>query len=175
MATNFMDFSKKHVIAESSLLKATITGRIVNLVLEDADIDNGKLVVKGEYLRPEVYAAVKPTETDKVYLTLQVPLIYEEYTPACQSEYNFFNAKGDVIRCYPLEQDDIFTVSENGIKALGDVPVKGNLVVANGFDITEVAADTDVANVGFAGRIIEKVARSGGNFYQIEVIKNEKM
>lgn len=169
------DKTQRHVIAESSLLKATKTGRIVNLVDVAADVDNGKLVTKGEYLRDEVYAMGTPEQGDKVYLTLQVPLIYEGGT-LDKAEYNFYNGKGELVRSYPLEADDIFTVSVEGIKAIVDgAPVVGNLVVADGRDIKEVAAATDTALYGFVGRIIAKVAKTGTMNYRIEVVKNQQI
>ncbi len=167
------DNTKKHVIAESSLLKATRTGRIVNLIA-DEDVDNGKLVTKEGYVKPEVYTMGTPEKGSEVYLTLQVPLIYEAYTSLDQAEYNFYNAKGECVRCYPLEKNDIFTVSEIGIAAADESPVVGNLVVADGKDIKEVDPATDTSEYGFVGKIIEKV---GGTIvkYRIEVIKNTEV
>ena len=43
------DNTKRHIIAESSKLKATIAGHIYS-VQADAQIDNGRLVALGEYL-----------------------------------------------------------------------------------------------------------------------------
>lgn len=166
------DNTKRHIVAESSLLKATITGRLVNLVDTAAHVDNGKLVTKGDYIAPETYKMGTPAVGDKVYLTLQAPLVYENYTSGNQAEYNFYNEKGSIVRCYPLEEDDIFTVSENAITALASAPVLNNLVVSDGRDIKEVAAVTDTATYGFVGRIIQKVTLSSGVNYRIEVIKN---
>ena len=178
MATNFMNFTK-HVVAESSLIKATQTGRIINM-LADANIDNGKLVTKGAYLKPEVYAMGTPAIGSKVYLTLSVPLIYEEYTTKCQAEYNFYNAEGDIVRCYPLEADDIFTVSEIGIDAINGsgVAVEGNYVVVDGRNMLELVSTTAAATLatyGFLGKINKKISRTDGNYYQIEVVRNKEI
>ena len=54
MATSFINFSTKHAVAESTKLKATQIGNIWNIEAKDA-IDNGTIVKKGAYLRPEVY------------------------------------------------------------------------------------------------------------------------
>ena len=54
MATSFINFSTKHAVAESTKLKATQIGNIWNIEAKDA-IDNGRIVKKGKYLRPEVY------------------------------------------------------------------------------------------------------------------------
>ena len=131
MATSFIDFSTKHAVAESTKLKATQIGNIWNIEAKDA-IDNGTIVKKGAYLRPEVYAEdTATTFAGKIIekaanggfrvevtaigegegLVLSVPLIYEEYTTKMQEESNFYNAKGDILRVYELYVGDVFTVS----------------------------------------------------------------
>ena len=118
MATSFINFSTKHAVAESTKLKATQIGNIWNIEAK-ADIDNGTIVKKGAYLRPEVYAEdTATTFAGKIIekaanggfrvevtaigegegLVLSVPLIYEEYTTRMQEESNFYNAKGDILR-----------------------------------------------------------------------------
>lgn len=131
MATSFINFSTKHAVAESTKLKATQIGNIWNIEAK-ADIDNGTIVKKGAYLRPEVYEEdTAVTFAGKIIekaanggfrvevtaigegegLVLSVPLIYEEYTTKMQEESNFFNAKGDILRVYELYVGDVFTVS----------------------------------------------------------------
>lgn len=168
-----MAFDKinKHVVAESSLLKATRTGNIVNLLDTELDVDNGKLVAQGDYISPEVYQMKTPTATDIVYLTLQPPLIYEDYTSLDQNEHNFYNAKGNVVRCYPLEYGDVFTVSENGIIPLGGEVELNNLVIADGRNIKEVDSSTDVTNA-FVGKILDRVVKHNRISYRILVLKN---
>lgn len=167
------DNTKKHVVCESSYLSAAYgCGRIINAKAA-ADIDNGRLVTKGAYQNAEYYEMGTPTATSKVYLTLQTPLIYESELKSYQAEYNFYNAKDDLVRCYPLFTDDIFTITADGITPLtsGGEPVIGNLVVADGHNLKEAAAGTDIKTIGFAGQIIEKAAN--GN-YRIEVLKNQE-
>ena len=131
MATSFINFDTKHAVAESTKLKATQIGNIWNIEAKDA-IDNGTIVKKGKYLRPEVYQEDTATTFagkiiekaanggfrvevtaigDGEGLVLSVPLIYEEYTTKMQEESNFFNAKGDILRVYELYVGDVFTVS----------------------------------------------------------------
>lgn len=167
------DNIKKHVVCESSYLSATYgNGRIINMK-SSADIDNGKLAAKGTYQNAEYYDMGTPAATSKVYLTLQTPLIYESELKSYQAEYNFYNAKNDLVRCYPLFSDDIFTVTADGITPLasGGEPVVGNLVVADGHDLKEAAAGTNIKTIGFAGQIIEKAANGS---YRIEVLKNQE-
>ena len=141
MATSFIDFSTKHAVAESTKLKATQIGNIWNIEAKDA-IDNGRIVKKGKYLRPEVYQEdTATTFAGKIIekaangayrvevtaigegegLVLSVPLIYEEYTTKMQEESNFYNAKGDTLRVYELYVGDVFTLSADGFDGVPEV------------------------------------------------------
>lgn len=181
MATNLINYNDIHVVAESSYLGATYgDGRIISMAIEQ-DIDNGKLLAKGEYLKPEIYKGEVPTTTNKVYLVLEPPVITENYASAMQAEKYFFNDASDFamgytngLRSYPLNKDDVFTVSAIGIRALADAPVVGNYVVNDGIDIAE-SATNDSATNGFVGQIIEKVMKSDGAHYRIEVVQNKEI
>lgn len=162
MATNMITYTK-HAVCESSKIKATTCGHIFN-VEAHKDLDNGSVVKLGDYLRAEVYKALEPTASDAVVLVLTTPLIYEEYTTKMQHEYNFYNAMGDIMRCYELVPRDIFSVSVEGIEG---TPAVGKFIVANGTKLA--VADSDAGNA-FAGRIIEKAANGA---YRIEVLRNE--
>jgi len=142
MATSFIDFSTKHAVAESTNLKATIVGNIWNIKAA-ANIDNGTIVKRGDYVAPEYYAEAAATDFEgeiieqapngnfRVLVTaigeleglvLSVPLIYEDYTTKMQEESNFFNAKDDLLRVYELYVGDVFTVSA---EAFTGTPVVG--------------------------------------------------
>ena len=141
MATSFINFDTKHAVAESTKLKATQIGNIWNIEAKE-DIDNGRIVKKGKYLRPEVYQEdTATTFAGKIIekaangayrvevtaigegegLVLSVPLIYEEYTTKMQEESNFFNAKGDILRVYELYVGDVFTLSADGFDGVPEV------------------------------------------------------
>ena len=141
MATSFINFDTKHAVAESTKLKATQIGNIWNIEAKEA-IDNGRIVKKGKYLRPEVYQEDTATTFagkiiekaangayrvevtaigDGEGLVLSVPLIYEEYTTKMQEESNFFNAKGDILRVYGLYVGDVFTLSADGFDGVPEV------------------------------------------------------
>lgn len=173
------DTTARHIIAESSKLKATIAGHIFS-VQADAQIDNGRLVALGDYLGDEYYAMATPKATDAVVLTLQVPLIYQEYTSLDGAEYNFTNAKGDIVRCYELVKGDIFTVTAGdgtakyatAFGAFDKAPAVGKYVTVDatatrGMKIATSAPDK--ATNGFIGKIVA-VASNGG--YRVEVIQN---
>lgn len=141
MATSFINFDTKHAVAESTKLKATQIGNIWNIEAKE-EIDNGRIVKKGKYLRPEVYQEDTATTFagkiiekaangayrvevtaigDGEGLVLSVPLIYEEYTTKMQEESNFFNAKGDILRVYELYVGDVFTLSADGFDGVPEV------------------------------------------------------
>lgn len=143
MATGFMNFTK-HAVAGSSKLKATTCGHIYNIQAA-ADIDNGCIVGKGAYVAPEYYAEVaagsftgkiidkaangnfyvEVESAENAYLVLTAPMIYEQFTSAMQEESNFYNAKGDLLRCYELVAGDIFELSKEGFTG---EPAKGSAV-----------------------------------------------
>lgn len=151
MATNFIDMSTKHAVAGSSKLKATTAGHIYNILIEQ-DMDNGSVVAKGDYVKPEVYKAkastgfsgtivdvaangnfyVEVTDPGDAVLLLNVPLIYEEYTTAMQHESNFYNANGDIVRGYELYKNDIFELSKEGFDG---TPTKGASVTVENFKV----------------------------------------
>lgn len=132
---NAMLGAKTHAVAGSTRLKATTAGHIYNIEAA-ADIDNGCIVGKGAFLRPEVYAeaAASATFAGKIIgqaangnwyvevtaceegdcLVLTVPMIYETYITENQDEANFYNEKGDILRCYELYVGDVFELSEVG-------------------------------------------------------------
>ena len=138
--------AKTHAVAGSTKLKATTAGHIYNIEAA-ADIDNGAIVGKGEFLRPEVYAeaAASATFAGKIIgqaangnwyvevtacaagdcLVLTTPLIYEAYATENQDEANFYNAKGDILRCYELCVGDVFELSTVGFTG---TPVVGKAV-----------------------------------------------
>ena len=132
MATSFINFSTKHGVAESTNIKATIVGNIWS-VQAAADIDNGAIVARGDYVAPEYYAEAAASGSfagkiiekanngmwrvlvtaaaDTDGLVLSVPLIYENWTTRMQEESNFFNKKDDLLRVYQLCVGDVFSVS----------------------------------------------------------------
>lgn len=135
MSTSFLNFSKKYAVAGSSKLKATDVGHIFNIVAVSDILENGTIIGKGDYVKPETYkeadapatfeAVVLDTAANGNYyvevkvpagalLVLQVPLIYENYTTRMQFESNFYNVKDDIVRSYELYENDIFELSAEG-------------------------------------------------------------
>lgn len=157
----------EHVVAESSLLKATITGHIYSLEMI-ANTDNGSIVSRGEWVADQVFKAKAYVAGEAPLLVLTTPIAYNSDKRAYQDEKYFYNATGEIARCYELCEGDIFTVSENAITALASAPVVGNYVgVQNGLYKEAASA----GETGFVGRIIEKVAYTNSTSYRILVVK----
>lgn len=176
MINAFLKAVDKHIVAESTNLGGTKYAKHIVNVKASEDIDNGKLVnlTDAKYEKNEYFTMVEPTATCRVGLILSVAIGADEQPRIATLESNFYNGKDEIMRVYDLMEMDRFTVSANGIVALGEAPVVGNYVVADGYDITEVAENPSATN-GFVGEIIERIVRTGGVFYKILVRKNTEV
>lgn len=133
MAVNFFNFTE-HAVAGQTNLLGTDGGAHVRNIVAAADIDNGCIVGKGDWVDMETYAEVAAGAfTGKIldqaangnwyvevesatncWFVLTVPTIYEDYAKKFQEEKNFYNAAGDIMRCYELKPYDVFELSEVG-------------------------------------------------------------
>lgn len=144
MAQDFLNKNAIHAVAGSSKLKATVCGHIYNIVAA-ANIDNGCIVGKGDWVKMETYAEaaagtfsgkivekaangnwyVEVVSATNAYLVLSVPVTYLETPREFAHEKYFYNAKDDIMRCYELVPGDIFELSAEGFDG---TPVKGKSV-----------------------------------------------
>ena len=147
-----------HVVAESSRLKATISGHIYDLKMTE-DTDNGTIVGIGAHVEGQVFKAKTYAAGDTPYLVLTPPLAYNG-KKAWSDEKYFYNAKGEIARAYELHKDDIFTVSAD---AFTGSPEVGKYV-----DATYTVAESAPAT-GFVGEIIEEVTYTNSTSYRILV------
>lgn len=147
-----------HVVAESSRLKATISGHIYDLKMTE-DTDNGTIVAIGKFVEEQVFEAKTYAAGDTPYLILTPPLAYNG-KKAWSDEKYFYNAKGEIARAYELHKDDIFTVSAD---AFTGSPEVGKYV-----DATYTVAESAPAT-GFVGEIIEEVTYTNSTSYRILV------
>lgn len=175
MASKFIDYENNiHGVAESTMLKATKVGHHYNLEA-DVDIDNGSVAKIGEYKRPDVWEAVVPAKEDKIVLILTAPKIYEEYEKKMQEEQYFYNAAGEIMRAYEIQDTDRFSVSEEALSEDAVAKV-GNYVVVDtkGYKLTTVTANPNASAVtyGFVGKIID-VNKNGT--YLINVLRNREI
>lgn len=164
----------EHAVAESSLLKATISGHIYSLKAH-ADMDNGCIVARGNWVSDfadgQVFASKAYTAgTDQPLLVLSVPFGYDARR-AAQDEKSFYNAQGEIMRAYELCVGDIFTVSAAGIddgEGDEDKPAVGKYVAPNASTGVLTAASSAAAS-GFSGKIVAVVNYKNTVAYRIFV------
>lgn len=173
MASNFSNYApQKHGVAESTLLKATKVGHHYNLVA-DVDVDNGSVCVIGERVKSDLFKAKVPAVGDKITLIITPVKIYEEYTTRMQEESNFYNAKGEAMRAYEIQDTDRFTLSAEAFNE-DAAPAVGKYVVVDGtgYKLTTVDSKPNMTQYGFVGHIYE-IANNGN--YRVWVDKNAQV
>lgn len=141
MATSVVNFNDVHAVAGSSKIKATTCGHIYNIVAA-ANIDNGSIVGKGDYISAEKYEEgtattftgkivekagngnyyVEVESAENAYLVLTDPITGYDTPSALANVKYFYNAKGEIMRCYELVAGDIFELSAEGFSG---TPAKG--------------------------------------------------
>lgn len=156
----------EHVVAESSLLKATGAGHILSMKCHK-DLDNGSIVTRGAWVEAQVFDSADYAAGKKPYLVLTPPIGYNSDRRSYQEERYFYNAAGEVARAYELHVNDIFTVSANAITALATAPVVGNYVSVDGGLYKEAAS---AGQTGFVAQIVEKVNYTNSVSYRLHVV-----
>lgn len=170
----------EHAVAESSLLKATISGHIYSLKAH-ADMDNGCIVARGNWVSDfadgQVFASkAYVAGTDQPLLVLSVPFGYDARR-AAQEERSFYNAKDEIMRAYELCVGDIFTISAKGIEdgsegsgaeAAAVKPAVGKYVAPDASTGVLTAASSAAAS-GFSGKIVAVVNYKNTVAYRIFV------
>ena len=172
MAIIFAGFQEmsvtEHVVAESSLLKSTLTGHIWDAKIQgtvdgqvvDINCDNGVMVKMGPFThnglqeRTATVAGVK----DKVGFVCTPALIKDAYNSVQASEVNFYNKAGKLAKVYEVQGDeydpDIFGVSKMAFTSADNTIVEGNYVIldGNGGYVAQASAPT-MSSYGFVGQI----------------------
>lgn len=148
---------EKHVVAESSLLKATGTGHIYSLKCHD-DLDNGSIVCVGDWVEAQVFNSKEFAAGERPVFILTPPLGYNSDRREYQDECYFYNAKDEIARGYELNDGDIFTVSE--------IAFDGTPEVGKFIDAAYTVAD-DAGEDGFVGEIVEKVVYTNSVSYRV--------
>ena len=91
----------EHVVAESSLIKATISGHIYSLKAI-ANTDNGSIVSRGDWIESQVFKAAPYAAGKQPLLVLTPPLGYNSVRKEYLDEKYFYNATGERMRAYEL-------------------------------------------------------------------------
>ena len=148
-----------HGVAESTLMLATKSGGHFYNVVGTEDIDNGSVLqnpTPEKWKENDYFEAVKAGVKDKIVLVLTVPKIYPEYTKLMQDESNFYNAAGEVMRCYEVYEGDRFSLSKDAFDTDAE-PKKGAYVKvkADSYKLTTDTTAPTATEAGFIGYILK--------------------
>ena len=159
----------KHGLFESSLIREN--GRLYDAVFTE-DVDNGVLVKIGEPTGKglqEVKGTVAAVG-DKVAVTGSVPVVKESFTKGQAAAYNFYNKAGADVKCYGLEEGDVFAVADYQIVD-GDAE-QGKYIVVNGKGGYKAVAEAPAAEFGFVGKVHSVAAGDYTTMVRIAVVRN---
>lgn len=121
---------------------------IYNVKIGDAPVDNCNFIARDAWLDLDLYSEkactgfagvirgqaangnwwVEVTTPGDALFVYTVPMIEEEWTMNFKKESNFFNAKGDIARCYELAVGDILEISDAGFTTKPDASKIGKTV-----------------------------------------------
>ncbi|MDD4298886.1 MAG: hypothetical protein PHS98_04600 [Bacilli bacterium] len=154
-----------YAIVRTDNVQATKSGNIKSgkyvVGTTETAIENANLVKLDGLLSTsnrEVFKCVSPGEvTDKdLYLVASPELIYDKSTTAGGALGNFRNAARDVITLIGLEKGDLFSVSDEAVVAVGDIPVVGNYVTNTKNSTKFTEKDTLAGTETFVGKVIAR-------------------
>lgn len=158
-------------------VKSVYTGKNFSVRLPQ-EVENGHVIKLGdiEANNRDVHAGVAPVAEDKVVLIAEVPIVYDSNT--LQEKY-FYMEKDDVVRAYELQENDIFSVTKEGIE--GDAVVGEYLVSGAG---TKLVPSATVPAKGFAAKVVREepvggkfslnVTQKPSEYVVVEVVQNTK-
>ena len=125
-----------------------------NVILQGANLVAGNHV-NGDLQTRE---AKTPAVGEAIVFACDVPLIYDTSTSLSQAEWNFYNKKGKITKCYEVSKDDVLGVSDYAFTTVvteGQAPAIGNYVVVDGArGWKELASTADVDTYGFVAKVI---------------------
>ena len=151
------DLMNKHCVAELSRVSAVYgTGHILSGEM-DKDRDNGEIVAVGNYKEGEYYTVsdfagdfeakvieivpvagrtmvrIELTKDCEGYFVHNPETMPNDFLKVYQDIANFYNAKGDRARMYPMYKHDVFTLSSDAFT--GDVAVGKTVSYADGYTV----------------------------------------
>ena len=151
------DLINKHWVAEISRVSAVYgTGHILSGEM-DKDRDNGEIVAVGDYKEGEYYTVgafagdfeakvieivpvagrtmvrIELTKDCDGYFVHNPETMPNDFLKVYQDVANYYNAKGDRARMYPMYKHDVFTLSSDAFT--GDVAVGKTVSYADGYTV----------------------------------------
>lgn len=161
-------------------VKSVYTGKNFSVRLPK-EVENGHVIKLGdiEANNRDVHAGVAPIAEDKVVLIAEVPIVYDNNTLGSGQEKYFYMEKDEVVRAYELQENDIFSVTKEGIE--GDAVVGEYLVSGAG---TKLVPSATVPAKGFAAKVVREepvggkfslnVTQKPSEYVVVEVVQNTK-
>lgn len=158
-------------IVNLDYLKSVYVGRIFN-VMADFEIEQGNLVAIGDLVdgEREIYdaAAVTDATAEKVALIASDEVNYD---PRKAMWEDFTNEANYPAKAYELNENDEFTISEDGFTGTPEV---GKYLITDNGSLKGVIADDLTDGTAFAAKII-KLTTLGFNripAIRVQVVKN---
>lgn len=157
---------KVYACVRTDNMSGTVEGKNLVSLKYDGEIENGSVVVVGDYVdgEREVRTATAPTKDAKVrdLALIATPEVIKD--KAYHSIANFINNEGSICRGYRLTPGDIFSVTKEAFVSGAD-PKKGYIVelVDNNVKLNTVSAATDSTTA------VGKIVLVEDEWYVIEV------
>jgi hypothetical protein len=151
------DLMNKHWVAEISRVSAVYgTGHILSGEM-DKDRDNGEIVAVGAYKEGEYYTVsdfagefeakvieivpvtgrtmvrIELTKDCDGYFVHNPETMPNDFLKVYQDVANYYNAKGDRVRMYPMYKHDVFTLSSDAF--VGEVAIGKTVTYADGYTV----------------------------------------
>lgn len=173
-----------HGLFESSRLKSTDCGKILDLIVRDSsdkviDVDNGvalrALANTGDGLQTK-YATIAGVG-DKVYIAGTPALIKDAHTQAQAQPYNFTNKAGQPLKAYEVlgDEAEVFAVANYQFTD-AKVPAVGDYVVVSGDGMwVAEASEPSASTYGFIGRVHSIATGTFSTTVRIECIQNVQL
>lgn len=179
----FVD-AKEHGLFESSRLKSTDIGKILDLIVRDTsnkeiDVDNGVALKAGantgEGLQTK-YATIAGVK-DEVYISGNPALVKDAFTQAQAQPYNFYNTAGSVVKGYEVlgGKAEIFAVASYQFTN-DTTPKVGQYVVVDGKGMWTAQDEAPSATeYGFIGQVHSIATGIYYTTVRIECIQNTQL
>lgn len=162
-----MNLNVSHIVAESTnILSTHFGGGHIYSVAIDADMDNGLLVCRNEYVEDEVWSAKDYVAGEEPLFLLNPPVVPFTQLKGYADEDRFYNAKGDVVRAYTLRVGDRVSLSKN---AFDTAPAEKQYVTYDAAAKQYVVGDA-IDTTQFCAQVLTKIVRSNLIMYKLQVV-----
>ncbi|WP_310877156.1 hypothetical protein [Priestia megaterium] len=158
-----------HSAVRLDKVRSVYDGHLESLRHETLDIDNGSVVMVGDFLEGEreVRKAVVPAtatiDTTPLVLVSAPEINYSEYRTVDGALGAVTNEKQFPFRAYRLEKGDIFSVSKDALTLIGASAVNGNYVVAQNGSV-KLKETATKGTEKFVGKIVATEAIGTATF-----------